>query len=35
MFRLLGDLSDPGIGTLYLESPALQAESLFLGYQGL
>ena len=35
MFHLLRDLPDPGIGPLYLASPALQAESLLLGHQGL
>ena len=35
MFRLLGDLPDPRIGPLSLASPALQAESLLLGHQGL
>ena len=35
MFHPLGDLPDPGIGPLSLASPALQADSLVLGHQGL
>ena len=35
MFRPLGDHPDPGIGPLSLASPALQADSLVLGHQGL
>ena len=35
MFRPLGDLPDPVIGTLPLASRALQADSLLLCHQGL
>ena len=35
MFHPLRDLPDPGIGPLSLASPALQADSLLLGHQGL
>ena len=35
MFHPLGDHPDPGIGPLSLASPALQADSLVLGHQGL
>ena len=35
MFLPLGDLLDPGIRPLSLASPALKADSLLLGHQGL